>query len=86
MNAATDEVRRVVKEQVSGAIVVDSPANLGVAGGDNRARSVARGQYMALIHDDVDIMPRWLESLVETMLGRPEAGAVASQLPPQKVF
>jgi len=80
MNAATNEVRRVLEEQVSGAIVVDSPANLGVAGGNNRGRSVARGQFMALIHDDVEIMPLWLESLVETMVERPEAGAVASQV------
>jgi O-antigen biosynthesis protein len=78
MNSATEEVRRVLERESSGAIVCDSPANLGVAGGNNRGRSVARGRYIGLIHDDTEIHEDWLSYLVETLEARPEAGAVGS--------
>ena len=45
LNAATDEVRDLVLHHTNGVRVIDSPANLGVAGGYNRGRSVALGQY-----------------------------------------
>lgn len=80
LNAATDEVKALMSQQVSGAVVCDSPANLGVAGGNNRGRSLARGRYLALIHDDTEIQPQWLESLVGTAEAHPEAGAVASMV------
>lgn len=40
MNAATDEIKSVMHQEVSGALVSGSPANLGVAGGNNRGRSL----------------------------------------------
>lgn len=80
LNAATDEVRDLVLHHTNGVRVIDSPANLGVAGGYNRGRSVALGQYVVLIHDDTEIQPQWLEMLVETADLRPEAGAVSSMV------
>lgn len=80
MNAETDEIKSVMHQEVSGALVSGSPANLGVAGGNNRGRSLARGRYIALLHDDTEIEPLWLEPLVETAEARPDAGAVASMV------
>ncbi len=78
LNAATDEVKEFVKERTQGVIILESAANLGVAGGYNRARSVARGEFLLLLHDDTEISPVWLESLLETMATHPAAGAVGS--------
>lgn len=79
LNAATDAVKAVTKN-ATGILIADSPANLGVAGGYNRARSLARGKYLALLHDDTEIEPFWLESLLETAEAHPEAGAIASMV------
>ena len=80
MNAATDEIKSLVQQEVSGVLVSDSSANLGVAGGNNRGRSLARGRHIALLHDDTEIEPLWLERLVETAEARPDAGAVSSMI------
>ncbi len=80
MNAATDEIKSLVQQEVSRVVVSDSTANLGVAGGNNRGRCLAQGRYIALIHDDTEIEPLWLEWLVETAEARPDAGAVASMV------
>lgn len=78
LNAATEEVRKFVKQRTRGVMVLESAANLGVAGGYNRARSVARGEFILLLHDDTEISPGWLELLLETMVTHPAAGAVGS--------
>ncbi len=78
LNAATEEVRDFVRHRTRGVMVLESAANLGVAGGYNRARSVARGEFLMLLHDDTVISPVWLESLLETMAAHPAAGAVGS--------
>lgn len=78
LNAATEEVKNFLKNRVRGVTVLESAANLGVAGGYNRARSVARGEFLMLLHDDAEISPVWLEALLETMAAHPAAGAVGS--------
>ena len=78
LNAATEELRDFVQYRTRGVIILESAANLGVAGGYNRARSVARGEFLLLLHDDTQISPVWLESLLGTMATHPAAGAVGS--------
>ena len=63
-----------------GVDVVRSSVNLGVAGAGNLARSRARGSYLILLHDDAEILPGWMEALVETADARPDAGAVGSKV------
>jgi len=75
-NRPTVEVRSLVEEEVSGARVVWSPVNLGFAGGCNRGRMVARGEFIVLLNDDAEVSEGWLESLVATADAHPEAGAV----------
>ncbi|HEX3125813.1 MAG TPA: glycosyltransferase family 2 protein, partial [Thermoanaerobaculia bacterium] len=80
LNDAIPEVKAVVREQVSGAVVIDSSVPLGLAGGSNRARSAARGELLVLFHDDAEAEPGWLDALVETIDAHPEAGAVGSRM------
>ena len=59
---------------------VASPVNLGLAGAGNRARALARGELLVLLHDDAEVEAGWLEALVHTADTHPEAGAVGSKV------
>lgn len=80
LNGASPEVSAFVYEEVSGPVVGGSAVNLGFAGGNNRAASLARGEYLVLLNDDIEVEPGWLESLVNTADSHPEAGAVGSRI------
>jgi GT2 family glycosyltransferase len=69
----------LVHEGVTGATVVESPVNRGVAGGYNLARSAAHGEMLVVLHDDAEVWPGWLEALVAAADERPDAGAVGSK-------
>jgi O-antigen biosynthesis protein len=75
-NGATAEVVALVQEHVRGAHVVHSPVNLGFAGGCNRGRGAARGEFLVLLNDDAEVCTGWLESLLVTADTHPRAGAV----------
>lgn len=79
LNGSPERVRRFVEEDVKGATVVESAVNRGVAGGYNLARASARGELLVVLHDDTEVWPGWLESLVATADECPEAGAVGSK-------
>jgi GT2 family glycosyltransferase len=76
MNHATADDAAQLRTEVTGVEVVASTVNLGLAGAGNRGRSLARGEYLVLLHDDAEVEPGWLEALVETADAHPEAGAV----------
>jgi GT2 family glycosyltransferase len=80
LNDALPEVEALVRERVSGVVVIDSSVPLGLAGGSNRARSAARGELLLLFHDDAEAEPGWLDALVATIDAHPEAGAVGSRM------
>jgi O-antigen biosynthesis protein len=80
LNGATPEVQTLVHEDVEGARVVSSAVNLGVAGGANLGRSVARGELLVILHDDAEPRRGWLASLVAVADRNPEAGIVGSRV------
>jgi GT2 family glycosyltransferase len=80
INGATDAVRLKVRDTCRGAVLAESTANLGLAGGYNLARSLARGRLLLLLHDDAELLPGSVDALLATLKARPEAGAVGSRL------
>jgi GT2 family glycosyltransferase len=58
--------------------VLTSAANLGFGGGCNRGAAHSSGEFLVLLNDDIEVLPGWLEALVETADRRPDAGAVGS--------
>jgi GT2 family glycosyltransferase len=80
LNGASDDTVDLVRTRVHGARVAKSAVNLGVAGGDNLGRDLARGELLLFVHDDTVFEPGWLAALVAVADARPEAGAVGSRV------
>jgi GT2 family glycosyltransferase len=80
LNEVDAAVEAKLRQTVSGAAVVRSPVNLGLAGAGNLGRSLARGEFLLLLHDDVEVLPGWMEALVETADAHPDAGAIGSKI------
>lgn len=76
LNGSAEEVAEFVKESVRGARIVQSGVNRGVAGGYNLGRAAARGEFIIVLHDDVEVRSGWLDALVRAADETREAGAV----------
>jgi GT2 family glycosyltransferase len=78
--AETGGAAEVTPREAPGVRFVRPGVNLGLAGAGNRGRSLARGEYLVLLHDDAEVEPGWLEALVETADRHAEAGAVGGKV------
>jgi O-antigen biosynthesis protein len=76
LDGAPEGAAARVEAAAPGARVVASSVRLGLARSGNRGRRVARGELLALLHDDSEIEAGWLEALVAAADAHPEAGAV----------
>jgi GT2 family glycosyltransferase len=79
-NGTPEADRERVRDLLRGAVTLVSSVNLGFGGGNNRAAAQAQGEYLALLNDDVEVQPGWLEPLVETAERHGDAGAVGSRI------
>ena len=77
-DATADSMSRLM--QVRGVRIEPMTVNLGLAGAGNRARSLARGELLILLHDDAEIEPGWMEALVATADAHAEAGAIGGKV------
>ena len=67
-NASRDGSVAFVREKFPDVLVLESSVNLGFAGGNNLGWSRASGELVALLNSDAVADPRWLETLVTTLL------------------
>ena len=79
-NASTDGTAEFLAAEHSGATVVTTPENLGFAGGVQAGLDVVDTPYAALLNNDAQAEPGWLEALVRHLDVHPEAGAVTSRM------
>jgi GT2 family glycosyltransferase/glycosyltransferase involved in cell wall biosynthesis len=78
LNDADDDVRAMLEAQAMPVRILESPVNLGFAGGCNMTAAAATGRYLAFLNDDTEVEPGWLQSLVEIADSDPSVGAVGS--------
>ena len=78
LNDADADVRAMLEAQATHVRVLESPVNLGFAGGCNMAAAAATGRYLAFLNDDTEVEAGWLQSLVEIADPDPRVGAVGS--------
>jgi O-antigen biosynthesis protein len=58
--------------------LVRSAANLGFGGGCNLGGAGSAAEYLVFLNDDIEVVPGWLEALVETADRHSDVGAVGS--------
>ena len=74
--------RGLVRERghASRVRVLDMTHNTGFGAAINHAIDASTAPYIATLNDDAVASPRWLESLIEALDSRPDAGMCASQV------
>ena len=60
--------------------MIENSRNLGFGGAINQAIGLTHAPFLATLNDDAVPCPRWLESLLNALETRPDAGMCASQV------
>ncbi len=79
-NASPTESPNIIKERFPNIILVENPINYGFAAGNNFGLMRARGQYVLLINNDIEVPANFLEPLVNKLMNNPQAGAVSPKI------
>ena len=59
---------------------IENTENRGLCAANNQGLAIARGEYVALLNNDAEAEPRWLDELVGAIGDRKDVGMAASQL------
>jgi GT2 family glycosyltransferase len=80
-NGSTDGSVEFLRNQPPGRVrLVESPSNLGFAGGNNLGIRASKGAYVALLNNDAAADPRWVEALVAAAEADPAVGMCATRI------
>jgi GT2 family glycosyltransferase len=83
-NGSTDNSDEVVQEftRTSGVPVqlIRNARNYGFCAANNQGIRAARGEYIALLNNDAEAEPQWLEAMCSELRDRPEFGMIASKI------
>lgn len=66
-------------EKQKDIVYVDLPKNLGFTGGHLKAAEAAKGEYLAILNNDLVVDPEWLNRCLETFQRHPKAGVVGGK-------
>ncbi len=64
-NGSTDDLADIVRNSYPSVHLVQSPVNLGFAGGNNLGIREACGDIVVLLNDDTEVRPGWLKAWAE---------------------
>lgn len=76
-NGSTDGSVAFVRERFPAIRLICNDRNLGFARANNQGIAMARGRYIALLNNDTQTEPQWLEALIHAAETHPEIGAFA---------
>ena len=79
-NGSTDGTAEHTRERWPWAEVVALPHNVGFAAGVNRGIDRARGEYVALVNNDMELDPAFLGELVASLDGEPAAASATAKM------
>jgi len=79
-NASTDDSVDFIKTNYPRVKLLVNAVNLGFAGGCNVGMRSAKGAYVALLNNDVEVDPNWLNELVLVAQSDPRIAICASKI------
>jgi len=79
-NASTDGSADRLEEQYNYILLIRSPNNRGIAGGNNLGIKASSGRYVLLLNNDTIVNSRSLNAMVEFLDNHQDAGAVGGRL------
>jgi GT2 family glycosyltransferase len=79
-NGSSDDSLAFLAREWPDVVVVALADNRGFAGPVNRGIERARGEFVALVNNDVELDPEFLATLVSALEADPAAGSIASRM------
>ena len=79
-NASRQSPRAAIEAEFPEVTVIESPENLGFAGGNNLGIAAATGDYLFFINNDTELTDGCIETLLAVFERYPDAGAVSPLL------
>ncbi|MFQ3535716.1 MAG: glycosyltransferase family 2 protein [Aggregatilineales bacterium] len=79
-NASTDGSQAFIQAQFPEVRLIELPENRGFTGACNAGLRAAHGAILALLNNDTEADPHWVEEVVACFARHPEAGLVASKM------
>ncbi|MDI7274450.1 MAG: glycosyltransferase family 2 protein [Anaerolineae bacterium] len=79
-NASQDDSLALLQRDYPEVRVIALAENRGFSGGVNAGIRAASGDVLALLNNDTEATPGWLEALVRALDEHPDAGAAASKI------
>lgn len=78
-DASSDATKRLLGA-IPGLRYIRNPENLGFLGTANRGAAQARGRYLLFLNNDTQVLPGWLDRLLEVFATVPNAGIAGAKL------
>ncbi|HEU0168809.1 MAG TPA: glycosyltransferase family 2 protein [Chloroflexota bacterium] len=79
-NGSTDDSLRLLADDYPEVRVIRWPENRGVAAAFNEGVRQCSGELLALLNNDMEVEPGWLQALVDALGADDRAGAAASKI------
>jgi len=79
-NGSREDSPKIIKEKFPRILFIQSPENLGFAGGNNLGITQSHGKYILLLNNDTVVTQGFLEPLVNKMESDPTIGAVSPKI------
>jgi GT2 family glycosyltransferase len=78
-NASKDDSVNFVSNTFPSVKIQRCVTNLGYAGGCNKGASIAKGDYIVFMNNDIEVSKGWIKSLIKTCL-RPDVAICGGKL------
>ncbi len=79
-NHSTEDDPSIIKKRFPNIVFIQNPINYGFAAGNNYGLMRARGDYVLLLNNDIEVPAGFLEPLIDKLEKNPEIGSVSPKI------